>query len=138
MNSICYRTIYISWKQYYWMQFTTRVTVINVFWYVAKLVKRNFKNICKLIKIDKKCFCHIPYYRKRLLLRELAIPNCYLLLILFLYMNCDIASFITTIDKLNLSNYEKRHIKQRYHYNWYPRQWHQHITIKSFNFLGLK
>ena len=43
--------------------------------HVKKLMKKSSKNICKLIKINKKIFfCHISYHEKRLLLRELAIP----------------------------------------------------------------
>ena len=41
--------------------------------HVRKLMKKSLKNICKLIKINKKFFCHISYHQKRLLLRDLAI-----------------------------------------------------------------
>ena len=94
------------------MQYRVVIVFIYIFiLYDTKLVKKRLKNICKLIKFNKKFLRHISYRAKRLLLRELQFPFVIYCLILFLFMNFTIVSFITTKDNLNLLSYGRRHIK---------------------------
>ena len=93
------------------MQYRVVIVFIYIFiLYDTKLVKKRLKNICKLIKFNKKVLRHISYRKKRLLLRELQFPFVIYFLILFLLMNFTIVSFIATKDNLNLLSYGRRHI----------------------------
>ena len=107
------RKIYMGWKLYHWMQL--RILIIIIYFYIAcyKTSEEKFEKYLQTYKNQQKIFHHVSYHQKLCYWgNNWQFSFAIYFLILFLHMNSIIiASFITTKDKLNLLNYDRRHIQ---------------------------